>query len=65
MITIEISRPITADDIAAETNYIEGSCLSTDDKPTTGVKGGSKLLEIDTSTLYVYDEENTVWRAWA
>lgn len=65
MITIEISRPITFKDIAEDKSYIEGSCLSTDDKPTTGVKGGSKLLEIDTSTLYIYDEDNTVWRAWS
>ena len=44
--------------------YFEGSCLSTDEKPTEGVANGSKLLELDTSTLYVYDEENETWRPW-
>lgn len=45
--------------------YIEGACLSTDEKPTAGVlMNGSKLMEMDTSTLYMYDEKNKIWRAW-
>lgn len=50
--------------IATGQHYIEGSCLSTDTKPTD-VANGSKLLEMDTSTLYIYDAENGEWRAWA
>ena len=45
--------------------YIEGECLSTDTKPTENIKNGSKLLEIDTSTLYIYDQENREWRVFS
>ena len=44
-------------------HYIEGTCLSTDTKPTTWANG-SKLLEMDTSTLYIWDAENRIWRPW-
>lgn len=44
--------------------YYEGVCLSTDKKPTEGVLNGSKLMEMDTATLYLYDAENQMWRAW-
>lgn len=43
--------------------YYEGTCLSSDTKPTD-VDNGSKLMESDTSTLYIYDAENSTWRAW-
>lgn len=39
----------------------EGTCLSTDTKPTDW-ENGSVLIEIDTGKVYVYDEENTIWR---
>lgn len=34
-------------------------CLSTDTKPAA--PNGSMLLEMDTQTVYVYDEDNTSW----
>lgn len=43
-------------------NYIEGSCLSADTKPTTGIANGSKLMEMDTSKIYMFDAENAEWR---
>lgn len=43
--------------------YKEGVCLSTDTKPVN-VANGSKLMEMDTSTLYVFDKANNEWRAW-
>ena len=43
--------------------YAEGTCLSSDQKPE-GLANGSKLLEMDTGTLYMYDSENKTWRAW-
>lgn len=43
--------------------YVEGKCLSTDVKPTT-YANGSILMEMDTSTLYMFDEKNKTWRAW-
>lgn len=45
--------------------YVEGDCLSSDIKPTTGILNGSVLFEMDTSTLYKYDEANEQWRAWS
>lgn len=46
--------------------YKEGDCLSTDTKPTTDttLKNGSRLIEIDTSSEYRYDKENTQWLLW-
>lgn len=44
--------------------YREGVCLSTDTKPTTDTTmlNGSKLIEMDTSKLNIYDEKNKTWR---
>jgi hypothetical protein len=36
--------------------------LSTDTKPTD-VANGSRFLEIDTGTVYYFDEENAEWYA--
>lgn len=44
---------------------IEAFCLSSDTKPTNGVANGSIALEMDTSTLYFFDEKNNIWRAWS
>ena len=38
--------------------------LSTDTKPTD-VPNGSIFVEMDTSKLYVFDEESRVWTEWA
>lgn len=35
--------------------------LSTDTKPTDGVRNGSKFREMDTQKIYKYDEENKQW----
>jgi len=47
--------------------YREGVCLSSDTKPTNDGKleNGSKLMEMDTSKLYLYDEKNKTWREWS
>ena len=42
--------------------YGDGVCLSTDDKPTGNVENGTKLLEMDTGKVWIYDSENTQWR---
>lgn len=48
-----------------EKEYFEGSCVSADEKPTDqSVGNGSILIEMDTSTVYMYDEANQAWRAW-
>jgi len=36
--------------------------LSTDTKPTTGIKNGSTLLEMDTKKVFIFDETNSIWR---
>lgn len=38
----------------------EGSCLSTDTKPTD-LANGSILKEMDTATVYFYDEAGEQW----
>ena len=42
---------------------LDSACLSSDTKPTTGVANGSTLLEMDTSTVYAFDEANGEWLA--
>lgn len=37
--------------------------LSTDTKPTD-VPNGSIFVEMDTSTIYVFDEASSDWLAW-
>lgn len=36
--------------------------LSTDTKPTENIGNGTIFIEIDTKTIYFYDEENQIWR---
>ena len=43
------------------TVLINGACLSTDSKPTTGIANGSMCLEIDTGKLYAYNEDDGEW----
>lgn len=38
-------------------------CLSTDTKPTD-LPNGSCAIEMDTSKVYFFDEENTDWWEW-
>lgn len=40
--------------------YGEGICLSTDEKPV-GMSNGSSLIEMDTGTVYYFDEEHSQW----
>lgn len=61
MITFHVSQPVNGTE-----KYREGSCLSSDTKPVNdaSMANGSKLMEMDTSTLYLYDKKNKTWRAW-
>ena len=43
----------------------QGYCLSTDTKPTEGVGNGSVLIEMDTGTIYFFDEAGGAWIAWS
>ena len=46
--------------------FREGTCLSTDTKPTTDttMANGSVLIEIDTSKIYFYNEASSAWLEW-
>ena len=44
-----------------EKNYIEAAGLSTDTKPTAGIITGSSFIEVDTGTVFVFDEEGGEW----
>ncbi len=51
--------------IGPSQTWCKGVCLSTDTKPIgEDIANGSELMEMDTSTLYLYDAENGVWRGW-
>lgn len=40
-----------------------GRCLSTDTKPTDGqIANGSDAIEMDTSKIYFFDEDNATWK---
>ena len=60
MITFENAVLVPPQGRANSKYIIEGSCLSTDTKPTD-VANGSILKEMDTGTLYFFDEEGTQW----
>lgn len=65
MITINVVKDLGRKDANGNpVKYCEGSCLSTDTKPTQW-DNGSKLLEMDTNKLYLYDLQNGVWREWS
>ena len=52
---------ILEDRIIGGERYIEGVCLSTETKPTTGVAMGSKLFVLDENTTYYYKNEDDGW----
>ena len=38
--------------------------LSTDQKPTENIVNGSAFIEMDTGTLYFFDQTNSSWLEW-
>ena len=55
--------------LSGEKAYVEGFCLSTDTKPDSSdipwLANGSKLTEIDTTDVYLYDEHGDEWIKFA
>lgn len=52
--------------VALDKVYLEGECLSTDTKPEDDyIFNGSKLIEMDTGKVYIYDATNKIWREYA
>ena len=60
MITFENAVLVPPQGGASSKYRKEGSCLSTDAKPTD-VANGSILKEMDTGTVYMYDEAGEQW----
>lgn len=60
MISYELTMPAKG----TTKPYVECTCLSTDTKPDH-VANGSKLMEMDTATLYMFDEESKTWKEWS
>lgn len=50
--------------VSIDLYYREGECLSTDPKPTEGMYNGSKLAEMDTGKLYMYNAAGGAWIEW-
>lgn len=40
---------------------IESACLSTDTKPTDGIANGSICIEMDTGSIYMFNEAGAEW----
>ena len=51
-------------DDGKEINYIEGECLAEDTKPTENIYNGSKMMEMDTATLYMFSAKTSEWLPW-
>lgn len=64
MITTQVYQYNSKDAQGNDLAYIEGACLSTDTKPTEGIANGSKLMEMDTATLYMWDASGQQWLPW-
>jgi hypothetical protein len=45
--------------------YNDVRCLSSDEKPTEGIKNGSTLIEIDTGARYLFDASNGQWNEFS
>ncbi len=41
-----------------------GVCLSSDAKPTNGVRNGDMMLEMDTGKIYLFDADSSAWMEW-
>lgn len=44
-----------------EKRYMEIAGLSTDTKPTTNMATGSIFVEVDTGTVFFFDEDGNEW----
>ena len=64
MITTQVFRYEAKDEQGNDLNYIEGTCLSSDTKPTEGIANGSKLMEMDTATMHMWDAAGKQWLPW-
>lgn len=59
MLSKNVNKNILADGVGQ--NDVTYYCLSTDSKPAKA-ENGTVLVEMDTSTVYIFDEQNSTWR---
>ena len=52
------------DGVSCATSTYFGLSTDSDSKPTEGVGNGSAYIEMDTSTIYFFDAENSTWLEW-
>lgn len=64
MVTTQVEQYTAKDAEGNDLCYIEGACLSTDTKPTEGIYNGSKLMEMDSGKLFMFDAESSTWLEW-
>ena len=63
MVRILVDRVLPYNPENTRKHYVEISCKSTDEKPTSEEwVTGSVLLEVDTSKAYFYEEESDTWK---
>ena len=58
----KLCRIVESEVMGDGTNYIEAFCISTDTKPSGNICIGSKLTEVDTGKVYLYDP--SVGKGW-
>ena len=61
MVTTKYRSKAYVTDGQIRNNVCDVFCLSTDTKPTDGIGNGSVMIEMDTSKVYIFDEDNSQW----
>ena len=62
MVTTQYRSKAYITDGKVHNNVCDVYCLSGYTKPTDGIGNGSILIEMDTSKVYIFDEENIQWQ---
>lgn len=57
-------RTLVSKTHTADLRYVQMAGISTDDKPTDGIITGSTFLEVDTGTMYAFDEVSGSWHGF-
>lgn len=58
---IRTTKRLVATDGGDNKEYVEYTCLASDTKPTTGIITGSICVEVDTGTVFFFDETAGEW----
>lgn len=56
--TIIVGSHVQGDAVLSQ---IEGSCLAADTKPTAGIANGSIMVEVDTGSVFFFNEAAGEW----